>query len=143
MTLGVSSLRWPSLGFHWPMLTYHGPIIFFTFINDLLNKIRSTVHLFADDCVLYRSIRLLNTRLSYSAKFVADHNSHSMTVRGIIHTNKSLLFIYLHQMFSPQNIKEAPVWDLGCVGVVKSLFFTNMAISHISLKEMMSRTEYK
>ena len=33
-----------------------GPVLFLVFINDLPDNIRSSVHLFADDCVLYRNI---------------------------------------------------------------------------------------
>ena len=32
------------------------PILFIIFINDLSDNIRSSVHLFEDDCVLYRNI---------------------------------------------------------------------------------------
>ena len=32
------------------------PILFLSFINDLLDNIRSSVRLFADDCILYRNI---------------------------------------------------------------------------------------
>ena len=34
-----------------------GPVLFLVFINDLPDNIRSSVRLFADDCVLYRNIR--------------------------------------------------------------------------------------
>ena len=41
-----------------------GPILFLIFINDLLDNIRSSVHLFADDCVLYRNIHSLQDCLA-------------------------------------------------------------------------------
>ena len=34
-----------------------GPVLFFIFINDLPENIRSSIRLFADDCVLYRNIK--------------------------------------------------------------------------------------
>ena len=39
-----------------PLGSVLGPILFLIFINDLLDNIRSSVHMFADDCVLYRNI---------------------------------------------------------------------------------------
>ena len=34
-----------------------GSVVFLIFINDLPENIRSSVRLFADDCVLYRNIK--------------------------------------------------------------------------------------
>ena len=41
-----------------------GPVLFLIFINDLRDNIRSSVHLFPDDCVLYRHIHSLQDCLT-------------------------------------------------------------------------------
>ena len=41
-----------------------GPVLFLIFINDLLDNIRSSVRLLADDCVLYRNIHSLQDCLA-------------------------------------------------------------------------------
>ena len=41
-----------------------GPVLFLIFINDLLDNIRSSVRLFADDCVLYRNMHSLQDCLT-------------------------------------------------------------------------------
>ena len=46
-----------------------GPVLFLIFINDLPDNIRSSVRLFADDCVLYRNIHSLKDCLPSSKIF--------------------------------------------------------------------------
>ena len=48
-----------------------GPVLFLIFINDLLDIIRSSVRLFAGDCVLYRNIHSLQDCLALQE----DHTS--------------------------------------------------------------------
>ena len=38
-----------------PQGTVLGPLMFLLYINDITDKVSSTLHLFADDCILYKS----------------------------------------------------------------------------------------
>ena len=54
-----SSLRSSPCLFGVPLGLVLGPFLFLIFINDLRDNIKSSVRLFADDCVLYRNIHSL------------------------------------------------------------------------------------
>ena len=86
------------------------PVLFLIFINDLPDNIRSSVRLFADDCVLYRNIKspldcqILQDDLNSLAKWKMDRQMkfnvskcHSMRVTRL-HTSRHIQFSYtLHQ----------------------------------------------
>ena len=87
-----------------------GSVLFLIFINDLPDNIRSSVRLFADDCVLYRNIKspidcqILQDDLNSLAQWETDWQMkfnvakcHSMRVTRHL-PNKHILFDYtLHQ----------------------------------------------
>ncbi len=47
-----------------PQGTVLGPLIFLLHINDLPDIVSSTSHLFADDCLLYRVIRMMEDQIA-------------------------------------------------------------------------------
>ena len=86
-----------------------GPALFLISINDLPDNIRSSVHLFADDCVLYRNINSLTDcqilqedlnslaqwETDWQMKFVAK--CHSMRVTRHLPSNQIHFSCSLHQ----------------------------------------------
>ena len=83
-----------------------GPVLFLIFITDLLDNIKSSVRLFADDCVLYRNIHSLQDCLTlqedltslgqWEADWQMKFNAakcHSMRVTRHQH-HKQILFDY-------------------------------------------------
>ncbi len=47
-----------------PQGTVLGPLLFLCFINDITNDIHNTIRLYADDCILYRTIKSPNDCIS-------------------------------------------------------------------------------
>ena len=93
-----------------PQCSVLGPVLFLIFINDLPDNIRSSVRLFADDCVLYRNIKspidcqILQDDLNSLSQWETDWQMkfnvakcHSMRVTRHL-PDKQILFDYtLHQ----------------------------------------------
>ncbi len=56
VVVGGDCSDWVSVQSGIPQGTVLGPLLFWLFINDLSDNLTSTVRLFADDCVVYRTI---------------------------------------------------------------------------------------
>ena len=93
-----------------------GLVLFLIFINDLLDNIRSSVRLFADDCVLYRNIKtltdcqILQDDLNSLGQWETDWQMklnvakcHSMRVTWHIPSNQIHFSYSLHQQTSEQD----------------------------------------
>ena len=95
-----------------------GLILFLVFINDLRDNVKSSVYLFADNCVLYRNIHSLQDRLIlledldslglWDADWQMKFNvakCHSMRVTRH-YSHKQIIHDYtpLWKTFSPRNI---------------------------------------
>ena len=79
-----------------------GPVLFFIFINDLPDNIRSSVRLFADDCVLYRNIKTL-TEISSTETLGFLRRNLALAPR---HTKEVAHQTLVH----PQLEYAAPIW---------------------------------
>ena len=56
VVLGGDASDWVRVQSGVPQGTVLGPLLFLLYINDLPDQITSTVRLFADDCVIYRTV---------------------------------------------------------------------------------------
>ena len=96
-----------------------GPVLFLIFINDLLDNIRSSVRLFAGDCVLYMNIHslqiclILQEDLTSLVQWEADWQMkfnvakcHSMRVTLHLHHKQIIFDFSLHNQ-TLENVQSA------------------------------------
>ena len=119
-----SSIRWSSLRSSPSVIqctqgSVLGPILFLIFINDLPDNIRSSVRLFADNCVLYRNIHsiqdcfTLQEDLTSLGQWEADWQMkfnvakcHSMRVTRHQHHKQNFFYYSLHNQ-TLENVQSA------------------------------------
>jgi hypothetical protein len=87
-----------------PQGTVLGPLLFLAYINDLPDKLNSSVRLFADDCVIYREIRNdhdaeilqddLNTLSLWEQKWLMKFNPQKCFVMRVTHARSPKDFSY-------------------------------------------------
>ena len=123
-----------------------GPVLFLLFINDLPDNIRSSVRLFADDCVLYRNIHLLQDCLTLQEDLTSlgqweadwqmkfnEAKCHSMRVTRHQHHkffSTTHYTIKLWKMFSRQNTLVSPL-QITWIGVSMSLKSLPKQLRHL------------
>jgi hypothetical protein len=57
VVVGGDHSEWVGVDSGVPQGTVLGPLLFLIYINDLPDQLQSTVHLFADDCIIYTNIK--------------------------------------------------------------------------------------
>ena len=57
VVIGGENSHWVDVKSGVPQGTVVGPLLFLVYLNDMPNNIKSSIRLFADDCVVYREIK--------------------------------------------------------------------------------------
>ena len=83
--------------------TVLGPVMFLLYINDINNNISSLLRLFADDCIMYRTIKSEQDHLQLQQDLHTVYNGHKNGKFALISANvlhldvtECYLHLYLH-----------------------------------------------
>ena len=68
-----------------PQGTVLGPLLFLVIINDLPDRVQSTVRLFADDCLLYRIIKSIKDCVALQDDLKSLEVGHGFQCSKVLH----------------------------------------------------------
>ena len=112
-----------------------GPVLFFIFINDLPDNIRSSVRRFADDCVLYRNIHSLQDCFILQEDLTGKWNltiSQIYVIESDSTSASQIIFDYSLHNQTLENVQSAKY--LGITGTITDNMGWGQYVSEISSK---------
>ena len=123
-----------------PQGTVLGPLLFLIYINDIIENITSKLKLFADDCLLYRTItseqdtmalqKDLDTLVQWASKWQMKFNTSKCTIMRCTRSANPIQFKYTLQ---ETNLEESDKYMYLGVMLDKSLSWSSH-ITHVANK---------
>jgi len=80
-----SQSSWSDVVLGVPQGTVFGPLLFLLYINDIIGNIQSNIPLFADDCIVYHTIRSQLKMTPVSCKMIYSVSRKKVSPPNILH----------------------------------------------------------